>query len=1286
MEKALRILHLEDSAADAELIQEALRADGLSFDVVTARNHAEFQAALKVPPYDLVLCDYNLPDVDGPAALEELRAQYVDVPFIVVSGAIGEERAVELLKSGATDYVLKDRLARLGTIVRRALEEARARAEQQRVEQALRDSEAKYRRLHESITDAFATSDMAGHLTEFNRAFQTMLGYSDAELRGLTYMDLTPSRWHDLETRLLHEQVLQRGYSDIYEKEYKHKDGTVFPVEVRTFLLRDEAGQPAGMWAIVRDITERKRAEEELRKREEWLSGVMRHTRCIMWSGLVVGRPGWEDDAEGRGNRFDWPDTVLDEQAAQQVLPLDVPPGKTYLQAWVASRDPNDYRAMLATSTAALRSGAGHYAQDFRCTDRYGKVHWMHEEVTLRPIADGRWQSYGVVTDITQRKVADEKLRESQERYRLIVETSSEGIFVMDAKEELIWVNQTLAQTLGYTAEEMLGHSLTSLVVKAGAETGQTRIRRRSKTDRYEWRLRHKDGSERWMIASMTPMLDKAGQFSGAFAMLTDITERKRAEEALRESEERYRLLADHTEDIVVLFDSESNRLYASPSFYRKSGWRADEVDSKQWRTRVHPEDLAEVERAHAENLAGKATKIEYRARNKDGSWQWLDTSCKPILGADGKVWRMLVWAHDITARKCADEALRESEERFQQLANNSDEVFWMSDVALGRMLYVSPAYERLWGRSRQSLYSNPQSFMDAVHPEDRERVRNIVLNQRNIGATAQMVYRIVRPDGSLRWVWDRAVPVRDKTGRIYRLAGVAADITERKKAEAEYELLMTAMDQAAEAVLITDAQGIIQYVNPAFEAITGYTRAEAIGQNPRILKSEKQDAELYRSLWSTISGGKSWQGRLINKKKDGSLYTEEANISPVRDATGAITNYVAVKRDVTREVSLEAQFIQVQKMEAIGRLAAGVAHDFNNLLTVILGRCEMLLEKAEEPRVRRDLDLIHSSSKRAAALTRQLLLFSRQESTQRKVIGLNDVVVNMEKLLRRAIGEDIDLITDLVPAPSFVNADAGQIEQVILNLAVNARDAMPKGGKLIIQTSLAELSADGALRPQGSQPGSHVVLAVMDTGCGMSPEVQAHIFEPFFTTKEVGKGTGLGLSTVYGIIHQHGGSIQIASQLGRGSTFKIYLPRCMDTLVAKSSGHRLPSVRGNGQTVLLVEDEELVRELLQERLAQFGYHVLPAENGEKALAAAAHHVGPIDLLLTDVVMPGMDGVEVATRLRQTRPDLKTLLVSGYSDGLLSRGGVLDERTQFLPKPLRTDLLSQKIAEMLGLA
>jgi PAS domain S-box-containing protein len=514
-------------------------------------------------------------------------------------------------------------------------------------------------------------------------------------------------------------------------------------------------------------------------------------------------------------------------------------------------------------------------------------------------------------------------------------------------------------------------------------------------------------------------------------------------------------------------------------------------------------------------------------------------------------------------------------------------------------------------------------------------------------------------------------------------LGAMAASV----ESEAARERLATAIEQVAETIVITDVQGLIVYVNPAFSATTGYAREEVLGRSPRILKSGLQDESVYRGLWSTVASGSVWSGRLVNRKKDGTLFTEEVTISPVRDLAGQIVNFVAVKRDITWELSVQEQLLQAQKMDGIGRLAGGVAHDFNNLLSVILNYARFALDgMSKESPLFSDVLEIERAGQRAAALTHQLLAFSRKQVLQPVHLDVNHVLSDMERMLRRIIGEDIEFVLELAPKPCMAKVDASQLQQVIMNLVVNARDAMPTGGRLSVTTHQASFPVEIAdSLPSTARKDSYVTIQITDTGVGMDDATQSMIFEPFFTTKGIGKGTGLGLATVYGIVNQSGGHVFVQSAPNQGTTFCIYLPEAERAVHLAQLGTTLaPIKRVESATILLVEDEDALRRVAQRALESAGYRVIAAASGDDAIALGARYADEIQLLLTDVVMPRMNGRTLSEALQQSRPGIGVLYMSGYTDNVIFEHGVLNEQTHLLQKPFTAQQLIKRVREVLN--
>src|SRR5882724_959377 len=624
------------------------------------------------------------------------------------------------------------------------------------------------------------------------------------------------------------------------------------------------------------------------------------------------------------------------------------------------------------------------------------------------------------------------------------------------------------------------------------------------------------------------------------------------------------------------------------------------------------------------------------------------------------------------TEQARAEEARRQGEERFRALIEHGADA-----VALvapdGTLLFASHSIERLLGFAPAELVGHPG--FERVHPDDLPRVHaalhDIVASP---GTPAGLELRWRHKDGSWRHI-DAVAVDRLAEPAVGAIVVNFRDVSERRTAEAALreseERYRTLVEGVRDIIFALSPEGTIASLIPAFETITGLRREEWVGQPferlGRVVRGELRPASQFRV-----------------RTAKGDYRVGEFSATPQLHE-GRLVGILGIGRDVTERVQLEQQLRQAQKMEAVGRLAGGIAHDFNNILTAITGYADLLLEDlgATDPR-RQDADEIHKAADRAAGLTRQLLAFSRQQVLQPTVLEVNKLVSDLEKMLRRLLGEDVELGTRLAPTTGRVKADPGQLEQVIMNLAVNARDAMPNGGKLTLETGNVDLDEVYAADHYPARAGPFVLLAVSDTGIGMSEETQAHMFEPFFTTKEKGKGTGLGLATVYGIIKQSGGFIWVYSEVGHGTTFKLYLPRVQELAERASEPAKAPARAARGtETVLVVEDEAPVRSVARQVLERHGYTVLEAPSAEVALDIATRYSGAIHLLLTDVVMPGLNGRELASRLATLRPDARVIFMSGYTDDAVTRHGVLEPGSTYVQKPFTPDAIARKVREVL---
>jgi two-component system, cell cycle sensor histidine kinase and response regulator CckA len=654
-------------------------------------------------------------------------------------------------------------------------------------------------------------------------------------------------------------------------------------------------------------------------------------------------------------------------------------------------------------------------------------------------------------------------------------------------------------------------------------------------------------------------------------------------------------------------------------------------------------------------------------------------------------VQRELADAETRRARKRAEEALRQSEERFRLIAENIDSVFWIYDLETRRLSYVSPAYERIWGRPSIAGEKSWAMLLEPVHPEDRSRVSDAIALNSPQGF--DIVFRIVHPDGALRWIRNRNFPVLDSSGRIAQFVGIAEDFTSLKRAEQalenEQRFLLAMLDTLSDGIVACDAAGVVTLVNRATRELYGlpvdipvseswdvaFELFDVNGQSPLA----PSDRPLARALRDEVVK----DAEIVIVPKIGTRRTVLASGRPIRDERGSKLGAVMAIHDVTERNSLEQQFRQAQKMEAFGQLAGGVAHDFNNLLTTILGYSDLLLASNQADEIREDIEQIHRAGERAADLTAQLLAFSRNQVAEPRMLDLNLLVGEMEKMLGRIIGGGIELRTFLDPAIGSVNADPGRIEQVLLNLVINAKDAMPEGGRLTIETSRVELDASYARQHMGVVPGRYIRLSVSDTGVGVPSEIVPRIFEPFFTTKNQGKGTGLGLSTVYGIVKQGRGHVWVDSEPGNGSVFSVYLPEVEARASQIEPLNRDEKPKAGTGTIFLVEDDDSIRSLAHRVLVEAGYTVIEAGSGEDALSMFVS-LGPIDMVVTDTALPGLNGVKLAQELRTLQPDLRILFTSGFTDADFSVVTEPTERpTHFLQKPFSPELLLRCVHQVL---
>ncbi|HUY13578.1 MAG TPA: PAS domain S-box protein [Terriglobia bacterium] len=790
---------------------------------------------------------------------------------------------------------------------------------------------------------------------------------------------------------------------------------------------------------------------------------------------------------------------------------------------------------------------------------------------------------------------------------------------------------------------------------------------------------------------TLNPMGSPIGEPRSILA-IEDLTESERLRAAVESSERRL-------SDIVQSVDAIVWELSAGTGRFTFVSQRAEELlghPVSKWIQGpefgvpcVYPADRTGFREVFLKALReGSDQSGDFRTLTFNGREVWLRNIIRAVKDEAGRTVRLRGVMVDITEHRQAERALQRSEELFSKAFHASPAAMCLSRIEDGRFLNVNDSLLRMLGCRREEVVGFTSSQVGLwKDPSDRERMIQSLLTHRSVRDYAA---RLRTRNGEILEALISAEMIELENDPC--LLATIQDVTEKKRSEQalrESEVRKSAiLESALDAIITLDFTGHILEFNSAAEKTFGRLREEVLGENASqvIFANASRDDQPFDlanpAAWSDPSlRGKRFE--IVARRADASPFPAELAITSVElRGRSLITIYL---RDLTERKALEKQLWHSQKLEAVGRLAGGVAHDFNNILTVIDGYSDLLLmDMPEGAPARRGLEEIRKAGERAASLTRQLLAFSRRQVLAPQVMDLNDVIGNVNKMLRRLIGEDIELVTVLRPGISPVKADPGQIEQVLVNLVVNARDALPQGGVLSVETESVEFNESVAGRHAVPiPPGEYVMLAVADNGCGMDAETQSHIFEPFFTTKEQGKGTGLGLATVYGIVKQSGGFIWVYSEPGQGSTFKVYLPAVRD---AAPSGKSVPKElrpAGGPETVLLVEDEDALRFMVREVLSAAGYNVLEATEGDEALEIARRHERAIDLMLTDIVMPRMNGQELAQKLEGLHPETRVLFMSGYTGAVVVRHGILSSDEMFIQKPFNPSALMKKVREIL---
>ena len=1266
----LRLLLLEDNASDADLLIAELRRAGVQMEMKVVGTRAAYLEHLG-PGFDAIISDFELPQFNAKDALTLLQSEKLDIPFIIVSGTIGEEMAVDLMKLGAADYLLKDRLTRLPQALAHAMEARSLRMERQRAGEELRESEERMRAIMESALDAIITIDHHGRIVEFNPAAEIIFDFPRIEAIGARLVDLIiPERMREDHSRGL-EHYLKTGEARMLGRRVEvtalRADGSEFPTELA--ITRIGLQDPPMFTAFVRDITERVCAAEATAR----LAAIVESSEdAIIGKDLDGIIRSWNAGAQ---KIFGYSEAEMVGTSITRLIPLD--------------RHDEEAKILLRTKGGG---GVEQFETVRMCKD--GRL--VQVSLTASPIRDPSGRVVGaakIARDITQQKNAEEKLRSQEKQYRVLFATYPSPTWVYDAETlAFLAVNDAAVQLYGYSREQFLAMTIRDIrpakeipaLLKSGTVTSD------KPHAAGVWRHRKKNGE-----IILAEIFASAIQFEGRAAQLAiaiDVTEQRKAVETIRESESRLRAIIDNEPECVKTVSADGLLLEMNPA-----GLRMIEAESVgQIRGRpvselIHPKDRGRFAELHRKAVGGETGQLKFRIIGLKGRERWVDTHSVGLRNGGGTPCSVLSVTRDVTEQRQAEAATRAADQHLADIINSVEGIVWEADQATGQITFISAKAEEILGYPITLWLAEPGFWRNHLHPDDREKtIARSAAVDAQVRPT-ELEYRMISATGREVWFkdWVNVISLPD---RQLKQRGIMLDITEHKRMEAtaragEAQIREQArlLDLAQDAIMVRDMDDRIEFWNMGAEKLYGWTAAEVRGKAGSALLCKDDLVNAAATRAAVLENGQ-WTGECKHLCKNGGHIIVRSRWTLVRDDSGAPKSVLIINTDITEHKRIEEQFLRAQRLESIGTLASGVAHDLNNILAPILMGAAVLRRTEMPAADEMILSTIETCAQRGADIVKQVLTFARGADGARLFLQPAHLINDLAKIAEGTFPKSITVRTNYLESLWPIEGDPTQLHQVLLNLTVNARDAMPAGGALTISAVNFPVDEPYASMTPGAKPGPHVLFQVRDTGMGIPRQIIDQIFDPFFTTKEIGRGTGLGLSTVIGIVKSHEGFVNVESEIGRGTSFKVYLPAKIDALGTMEGSEPIPLPRGNSELLLIVDDEKSILQVARELLEGHGYRVLTAVDAPEALAIFALRKDEIKLVLTDLAMPLMDGITLIRTLKKMKPEM--CIIASTGQGSLEQDAhqlpALDVRA-CLTKPYNKEMLLTTVSNALTL-